>query len=144
MGKLKAQVQSGKGTQLTQGQVRRLARPRKGWEPFVARLAALVSANPTKLQLSGVDVATMKAELAAFELAHAHALELESELAEAQGEALQHASNGWLAELRIYRFAKAYAAEDPVMLRAIAEFEAFLAKGPRKKTPSTPVTPASP
>jgi hypothetical protein len=102
------------------------------------------------MQVPGVDVATMEAELAAYETSHATAQALANELAAAQGDALQHASNAWLAELRIYRFAKAYAADDPTMLRAIAEFEAFLSKGPRKNkaktssTPSTPATPAAP
>ncbi len=59
--------------------------------------------------------------------------------------ALQHAANTWRAELRTYRFAKAYAADDPDMVRAIAEFEAFLKKGPRKtKVKTAPVTPATP
>ncbi len=43
--KKQSEVKSSTGTHLTEEQVRRLAKPKKGFEPFVQRLTALVSAN---------------------------------------------------------------------------------------------------
>ena len=65
------------------------------------------------------------------------------QLAMAQETRLLHGSNAWRTTLRLYQFAQAAAPDDPDIQFAIAAFEAFMKRRPkRSKKPTTP--PANP
>jgi hypothetical protein len=117
---------------LSSAEMRRLPKPRTGFEPFAQRLAALVDDNASVLQIAGVDTSAMLAELAEYEAAHSAALSASNQLKLAQQTEFLHASNVWTQMLRIYRYAKALGVDDQDILNALADFEAFMKKHKKK------------
>jgi hypothetical protein len=122
---------------LSSAEMRHLPKPRKGFEPYVQRLAALVDGNASVAQAAGVDVSAMLEELDEYEAAHSAALSLSNQLKLAQQTEFLHAANVWSFELRIYRVAKALGVDDQDIQNALADFEAFLKKARKKKAAAT-------
>jgi hypothetical protein len=117
---------------LTPEEVRRLPKPRAGFEQFVARLVALVNARPDAIRIKGFDAEATLAELRAYMELHAVVNDARLRLAKALDTRLLHGSNVWRTTLRIYRHALAAAQDDVNIEFAIAEFEAFMKIGSRK------------
>jgi len=122
---------------LSTAQMQRLAKPRKGFEPFAQRLAALVENNAKVRAMSEVDTRAMLDELAEYEAVHGAAMAARDQLAMAEQTELLHGSNVWTGMLKIYRYAKTLAADDPALAALIADFEAFMSS-PRRKPKTTP------
>ncbi len=122
---------------LSTAEMRRMPKPRTGFEPFAQRLADLVDGNATVSQAAGVDVSAMLEELAEYEAAHSAALSLRNQLKLAEQTEFLHASNVWSLELRIYRVAKALGVDDQDILNALADFEEFMRRKKRTTKAST-------
>ena len=129
---------------LSTAEMRRMPKPRTGFEPFAQRLADLVDGNATVSQAAGVDESSMMGELAEYEAAHSAALSLRNQLKLAEQTEFLHASNVWMFELRIYRVAKTLGVDDQDIQNALADFEAFMRTHKKKAAkPKAPTTPSA-
>jgi hypothetical protein len=129
---------------LSAADMRRLPKPRNGFEPFAESLIALVKKQPDTLRIKGFDADAVLAELREYQALEAVVTSAKQQLAMAQETRLLHGSNVWRAILRIYRHAQLVALVDPGIAFAIAAFEAFMKVRKHGKTTTTPVVSPSP
>jgi len=126
-------------------EVKRLPRPRGGFETYAETLIALVQKKSGTWRIPGFDAEATLAELAAYRELEPVVSAAQQQLAMAQETRLLHGSNAWRVTLRLYQYAQAAAPDDPDIQFAIAAFEAFMKNGRRKKKvlttpPATPPT----
>jgi hypothetical protein len=142
------QVSKKGSTPVVRVDMRRLAKPRVGFEAYASQLVELARTRPA-LQPAGFDADETLAEVRAFEAAQQVVADAQKALTLALEHRAQSASNVWRTELRIYRHAQAEAVDDTDVEFGIAGFAAFLRPGHRKAapvvtTPATPPTPVTP
>lgn len=139
-----AQVKSSTASlvHLSKSDVKRMLKPRAGFEAYVAQLVELATAQPA-LQSKSFDAKAILDELRAYQTMQGVVAEAKKQLALARETRLQHASNVWRAMLRIYEHAQAEAKDDADVQYAIAGFEAFMKNG-RKPHVSPPATTGAP
>jgi len=128
---------------LAAADLKRLPRPRGGFEAFAESLVTLAQKKAGTWRIPGFDAEATLAELAAYRELEPVVSAAQQQLAMAQETRLLHGSNAWRTTLRLYHFAQAAAPDDPDIQFAIAAFEAFMKRRPkRSKKPTTP--PATP
>jgi len=123
---------------LTLEQLRRLPKPRAGFEQLAVGLLELYKKNLDKLEMSGVDVDAAAETLAELESLQAMHVEAQKQLALIEDTILYRSSSVWTVVLEIYARAIRVAHTDGAIARAIAPFAQFMKIGPRKKVTTTP------
>jgi hypothetical protein len=128
---------------LTADEKKRALRPRDGFVAQVQAVMSLVKANPGTVKIPSFDPDEVLTELDAYAELEAPLQEadvMQAALAETR---LYHAANAWGATLKAYRYLKVAALDDPALARGIANMEAFLAKGHKKKASKTSPPPST-
>jgi hypothetical protein len=130
---------------LTIEEVRKLPKPHAGFEAFVEPLAQIVQSYPNDLG-TGLDLASMRAELASYEALVAEIAAASKALARLENTRVQLGASVWAREMLIYSRARSVGRTNLEVRYAIQEFEQFMKNGPHKKTaaPPAPSTPSTP
>jgi hypothetical protein len=141
----KSKKKQGQLAELSPTEVRHLLRPREGFVPYAAQMLALYEAHPEELSVKGLDVASLREDLAALDALAPQLTAAERTTEQLRQTLLQRGSNVYRAMLQIYRRAKSAAETDEVMEHGIAGTADFLRpRKSRAKKVATPTTPTAP
>jgi hypothetical protein len=126
--------QTKNGVRLSGTQIRRLPKPRSGFELPAQQLIALVAERPDVLVVKGFDFSSTPAKLAQYAAMTKVVRDKKLDFQMAADAQLLLGSDLWLTLLVAYQHAKAAARTDPEVAAAIAPFAAFMKKrrGKRK------------
>ncbi len=143
MGKNSRNVRSRPTTQqfhLSAAQIRRMAKPRSGFEGPAQQLLAVLLEQPDLIVPKGFDIAATLAKIAQYQTMTPMVRNKKLDYESAADTRLQLGSEIWLLVLAGYQHAKAAARTSPVIAAAIAPFESFMKKshGKRKAKTSAP------
>ena len=118
---------------LSPKEVRRLPKPRAGFEKYARQLVALATEHSDVLRIKGFDAEATLAELRACTEMNSVVRDARLQLAMALETRLMHAANAWRTTLRIYQHARVAAPDDVRIESGIASFAKFMKTGRRKK-----------
>lgn len=130
-------------------EVRKLSKPREGFDVFASRLIALFRANKEALPANGLDLDGLEEHVRAYQALAEPVYEAEKQAERLRTTRLVHASNAWDTILDMYARAVAAGRGNTDIQAGIADFVAFMRHAAKKKpkaptpsgsTPSTPVT----
>ena len=149
MGKSSRNVRSSQTSpqvHLSAAQIRRLAKPRSGFEGPAQQLLAVLMEQPDDIVPKGFDVATTVANIAEYQAMTPTVRNKKLDYESAADIQLQLGSDIWQVILVGYQHAKAAARTNPAIAAAIAPFEAFMRKGHGKRKAKTSIssTPSAP
>jgi hypothetical protein len=130
---LRKQESKGALVSITSVARRRLVKPHRNFEQFTAPLLELYAAHISKMRIEGLDPKATLATLKMYQALAAEEAAAEAQLARVKDTRLQLGSQVWSTELKIYANAKFYARTDPAIKEAIADFEQFMKRAPKKK-----------
>jgi hypothetical protein len=124
---------------LSPEEVRRLPKPREGFDAYAETLIDLYENNVEELSIKGYDASQTRDSLAALQSLKTMESAAKRQLALVQETRLYHMAIVWTAMLDIYARAQSAGRNNPTMKRAIAEFEQFMKnRSPKKKPPTGP------
>lgn len=120
---------------LTPDEIKRLPKPRDGFEDYVTSILSLYAAQP-ELYVSTLSASEVEGRFRAFQTLKPLEASAAKHLEMVQETRLLHGSKTWSAMLEIYAKAKVAARTNPEIARGIADFAAFMKLGPRKPQPA--------
>jgi len=120
---------------------RRLPRPRASFAQYAPEMMQLYESFKQELYMSGFDPATVRAQLAMYASKLAALKAARIALAKLQEETTQLASSVWSGTLAVYERGQSAARTNPDIKRAIADFEHYMKRSRRPKTPTGGSTP---
>jgi hypothetical protein len=120
--------------ELSAQELSRLKRPRLGFEWHFDAIIGLAVAAAT-LRPRGFDDAQLREDLQAYRALEAEEERVANHLARVKATRLARSARVWATMMEIYARARAAARSDADLARHIADFQAFMKLGPRKKKP---------
>jgi hypothetical protein len=136
MSQTKRGSSSSKTQHLTAAELRRLPKPRGGFQLFAPTFVTLLRG---KMPIAGIDPDEVLELVSSLQGVDAAIADAKNALALALETKQVNGSSLWRIELAAYAHAKVWAKTDPEIARAIEPFETFLKKGRHKKQ-KTPVS----
>jgi hypothetical protein len=127
---------------LTPDEIKKLVKPRPGFENFLSALLSLYRSEP-ELQIKGLNLALIEAAFSSFVALQPLEASASKHLEMVQETRLLHSSNAWSGMLKIYNRAQSVAKTNQAVARGIADFAKFMKTGPYKKKSPAPA-PAAP
>jgi hypothetical protein len=121
--------------QLSAQELSRLKRPRVGFEWHFDALIGLATALVT-LRPRGFDEAQLREDLLAYRALEAEEERVANHLSRIKATRLARSARVWATMMEIYARARAAARSDAELARHVADFQAFMKLGPRKKKPA--------
>ncbi len=126
---------------LTPEEIKKLVKPRPGFENFVGALLSLCRSE-SELQIKGLSPSAIEAAHSAYLALQPLEASASKHLEMVQETRLLHSSNAWSGLLKIYNRAQSVAKTNPAVARGVADFAKFMKIGPRKKKAPAPPPPA--
>ena len=130
---------------VSRGEKQKMLRPRRGYETIARRLIAIVQSDRYKVSIPDLDPDQIESDIAAAEAAHALVGPAMDQLAMATSTELLHSSSVWRQAIRMYRYLKVAAQDDPSLAADLVAIEAFMKtrRASAKPAPSAPSTPTA-